>query len=380
MRIGIITIIDNLNYGNRLQNVALDMILKELGHTSTTGIICFCKEDWIIKTESGFKRAVKRFFPFFLYKKHIQHSLDKINKDDLTIKKREKFLDFNKEYLDMFPPVIARNNKQIGKILGESNYDFFISGSDQVWNPHFEGHTYEFLWFTDKQKRLSFAASIGVEVIPHYLTSYYKKSLQDYKWISVREESARKLLSAFSNHQIDVTLDPTMLVEREKWIDISRKPSCELPEKYMCAYFLGKTPDSVDEFSRRKGLPIVVLNNKNYPDLFMLDPAEFLYVINHSEFVLTDSFHAFVFSLKFNKEFYVFKRQQAGVGDMFSRIEGLINLFRLQNRVQKNDTVIEDELIDAKTWKEIGEYFASEKKQSINKLKEILNDCSFSNG
>lgn len=366
--VGIVTIDDFLNYGNRLQNYALTRLMEEEGFRVINGIQVYTKECYIIDTRNPLKKFIKWIIPFHFIKKRIVH---KRGKSDLLNKKREqRFKYYVNLYSIHIDPIIARNYKIAMKDLSQYEIDYFVTGSDQVWNPYYEGRAYEFLTFAPKQKRLSFAASIGVDDVPPEQKKKYKKYLNKMKYISVREQRATEIIKELTGRDADLTLDPTLLLESEKWQIAVKKPDFALGKKYICTYFLGEVPKAVKAFSKEKGLPIYALNSQDSPDLYTLDPAEFLYMIQNASYVLTDSFHAVAFSIKFNKEFYVFDRKQDGVSSMFSRIETITKRFGLENRIQSRDRIIEQEPIS--NWNEIENELVAEKKRSMGKLLEAM--------
>ena len=255
-------------------------------------------------------------------------------------------------------------------MLEKYGIDSFIIGSDQVWNPYYEAKEYEFLTFVPKEKRLSFAASIGADSIPEDAKWYFKKNLSDMKYISVREERAAEIVKELTGRDADITLDPTLLLDKADWEIIAKKPTINIEDKYICTYFLGEVPEAVKAFTKEKALPIYALNSQDSPELFTLDPAEFLYMIQNASYVLTDSFHAVAFSIKFHKEFYVFDRKEEGVSSMFSRIETITKRFCLENRIQNRDRIVEQEPIS--NWNEIEKELVAEKNKSMGKLLEAM--------
>lgn len=377
MKIGIITIIDNQNYGNRLQNYALDMLLKEMGHEPITGIICYCKQDWELRSKNRFVKLIKSIIPFWMYRINIiicRFKVKECLKTKVKKRREERFKEFNNSHLRMFPVIIVKNNEQLSSTIFEQDYNFFISGSDQVWNPNFAGHSYNFLSFTSSKKKLSFAASFGTNEIPDFLIDYYKNSLLDYKWISVREKSAKELIESFVDNKVDVVLDPTLLISKRDWDTLSRQPNINLPSEYICVYVLGEMPKAVSLFAQTKNLPVIELNSRNFPELYAIGPEEFLYVIKSASYVLTDSFHAFVFSLIFNKQFYVFNRKQEGFDNMFSRIEEIVDEFGLNDHIQNNDIIKEGSIISEKKWESINNTLNMSKKNTISLLEKQLHN------
>ena len=366
--VGIVTIDDPINYGNRLQNFALTRLLEAEGFRVINGIQVYTKECYVHAPGSFVKKCVKRMIPFCIVKKRI---VRKRGKTDILGRARElRFKEYENLYSDRIVPIIESNYKKAMQILSQYGIDYFVTGSDQVWNPYYEGRPYEFLTFAPKKKRLSFAASIGVDRIPPEQERQYKKNLSEMKYLSVREQRAVEIIKELTGRDADLTLDPTLLLEAEQWQQAVKKPNIALEAEYICTYFLGETPEAVKVFAQEKGLPVYALNSEEHPELFVLDPGEFLYMIQHAAYVLTDSFHAVAFSIKFHKEFYVFNRKQAGVASMFSRIETITKRFGLENRIQNRDRIVEQELIAH--WKKIDEELLCEKVKSMKRLIDAM--------
>ena len=93
-------------------------------------------------------------------------------------------------------------------------------------------------------------------------------------------------------------------------------------------------------------------------------------MIQHAAYVLTDSFHAVAFSIKFHKDFYVFDRKQEGVASMFSRIETITKRFGLENRVQSRERIVEQDPIAQ--WAVIDKELLCEKEKSMKRLKDAM--------
>ena len=365
--VAIVTIDDYINYGNRLQNYALTKLLQNEGFQVFNGVKVYTKEDWINRTNDEIKKIVKWFVPFWILKGKLYSPQDK---SGVKKEREKKFLDFVHSYTTILDPIICSSHSQAVRSLKKYEINYYIVGSDQVWNPYYEAKEYEFLTFAPKEKRLTFAASIGADCIPEEAKWYFKKNLLDMKYISVREERAAEIVRELTGRTADVTLDPTLLLDKKDWECIAKKPELYIEDKYICTYFLGEVPEAVKAFAKEKGLLIYALNSLDSPELYTLDPAEFLYMIQNASYVLTDSFHAVAFSIKFNKEFYVFDRRQDGVSSMFSRIETITKRFGLKNRIQNRDSIIEQEPIS--NWNEIEKELVAEKNKSIGKLLKAM--------
>lgn len=366
--IGIVTIDDYINYGNRLQNYALTKLLEAEGFRVINGIRVNTKQDYVICSPGIIKMLAKILVPYRLIKDRITPKPGK--RSGLLEQREAGFVEFTNQYTSVLPPVVAPNHRKAMQIFNQYGIDCFVAGSDQVWNPVFAGLAYEFLTFAPQNKRLSFAASIGVENVPAEKEKQYKKYFKEMKYISVREQRAVEIIKGLTGRDADLTLDPTLLLEAEQWKEAVKKPDIALENRYICTYFLGEVPEAVERFAHEKRLTIYALNSQDSPELFTLDPSEFLYIIQNASYILTDSFHAVAFSIKFNKEFYVFDRKQDGVINMFSRIETITKRFGLENRIQNRDRIVEQAQIN--NWNEIEDELAAEKKRSIGKLLEAM--------
>ena len=310
--------------------------------------------------------------PFVLYKKHVERSLDKYEscRNKLMDERIRKFKQFTRSYTECIPVLVVKDDSDLARKLNEKSYDFFITGSDQVWNPIYRENSFYFLTFAPPGKRLSFAASISSDKISEADKLLYSRYFREMKYISVREESAAQLIKQISGRYADVTLDPTLLLSAEQWNQVIRKPSVELDEDYICTYFLGEVPKCVQEFADLKNLKVLQLNSMENPELFSIDPAEFMYILKNSKYVLTDSFHAVVFSVIFHKEFYVFRRQQKGLANMFSRIESITKKLNLENHIQDRRFIVEQNAIE--NWKKIDSFLQQERSISISMLKQVM--------
>lgn len=366
--IGIVTIDDYINYGNRLQNYALTMLLEAQGFRVVNGIRVNTKQDYVICSPGIIKTLVKILVPYRLIKDRI--TLKPFKHSGLLEQREARFKEFTDGYTRTMLPVIAPSHKRAMKHFDQMGIEYFITGSDQVWNPMFGVNAYMFLTFAPRDKRLSFAASIGVDTIPPIHERRFRGYFNNMNYLSVREQRAVEIIKELTGRDADLTLDPTLLLEPEKWQQAVKKPDIALEQKYICTYFLGETPEAVQAFAQEKGLPIYVLNSEEYPELFTLDPGEFLYMIQQAAYVLTDSFHAVAFSIKFHKEFYVFDRKEEGVANMFSRIETITSRFHLENRIQRRDAIAEQPTVEH--WETIDRELMMEKKLSMGRLMEAM--------
>lgn len=338
MRCEIITI-NSINYGNRLQNYALQEILKKLGLKVTTNRI----EDNVTK------RLLKELLKCLR----------------------------NKYYCDYYARFDVKNIKyrytSRDKIESES-IDYFIAGSDQIWNPNFDFNSErEFLTFAPSRKKIAYAASTGISELSNEEKSKFRNYLKDFRAISVRENDASEMLSDLLEKKPEVVLDPTLLLTIEDWKKIIAQSQVKIEKPFIVKYFLGirseKIERKINDFATKKGYEIIDVSNRNCP--YPIGPAEFVYLLSNSTINYVDSFHGTVFSILFNKSFYTFSRpNEHGYGNMNSRFETVFSRFPLKERyIFDVDKINFSEQLEYDETNKILEY---ERKKSIAFLKKAI--------
>lgn len=325
-KVCIVTIYDNNNFGNRLQNYAVQSILRNNEVDAIS-----LKYDRVYETKLKY-----RFRNFLKILKSVILKNYKIKKIRL-FKKFNKNITFTKN---------TYNCNNISKISKE-NIDKFIVGSDQVWNPNFGRLTdIELLNFTDKPK-IAFSASFGVSNLSNECVKNIVEPLSRFKAISVREDAGKKIIDEMKiDKSVEVLVDPTMLLSADEWDKVSNMPkNMKKGEKYILNYFLGELPVEWDKeikrIARENDCKIInILSEKNL--YFVSGPAEFLYLEKNAFLVCTDSFHSSVFSIIYDTPFVVFNREDEYVS-MNSRLDTLLSKFGLENR--KFNGSISDDLL-----------------------------------
>lgn len=306
-KVAIITIYDMNNYGNRLQNYAVQEILKKRGfHVETLENINIV--DNVNKLESGLSPNEER---------------------------KQCFLDFN-ENINVAEEVIFHND--FPKDLND-RYDYFVIGSDQIWNYDFLDRfsSFVFLPFASKEKRVALSASFGVHHVPEEHRDKYE-GLQEMNYISVREDAGKKLVKELTGREDAVVLiDPTMALERQAWDKVMKKPKNFTSKKYILKYFLGpissKKEKEIQRVAKENGCDIIDIMDKE--SCYNSGPAEFVYLCKNAFLIVTDSFHSCVFSVIFNRPFIAFERENFSV-NMNSRLETLFAKFELGERIFKD--------------------------------------------
>ena len=367
MKIGIITINDNNNYGNRLQNYALQKYLFSKLKIEKVDTIWYDPQYTYISSINIF--SWKTWIKYFINWKNQRTYLKKeYLKDNIRMYNISKFT----------KKISTRLDFKIKDNLSRE-YDYFITGSDQVWNPNFWFReklysTARFLKFAPKEKRVAYAASIAIPSIPKDKEQFFRDSLNEMKAISMREKSGAELVKNLTGKDVPVVVDPTILLSKEEWQKIELVPEWYNGEKYILTYFLGNPSPVIEKIAKKNNWKIYNLMDKDNFDLYTSRVEEFVYLINHAQLVATDSFHACVFSILMNTPFLVVNRQEKGMADMTSRIDTLMELFGYQDRyIVNGECNLSDEEILHMDFSKVKDIQEREKKRSKDFLEKALN-------
>lgn len=226
-----------------------------------------------------------------------------------------------------------------------NEFDCFISGSDQIWKPGVIRPAFVCDFLPCNITRFSYASSIAVKHLSVEYGHFMKKALSQYMWISVREVEAQDYLQKLLNRKVDVVVDPTLLLPFEAWDAVTSDKVIE--EKYIFVYLLGQDVEQrrdIQAYAHNLNLKIVFLPHVEgkiracdvgYGDihLYDVDLPCFFSLIKNAEIIFTDSFHAAVFSIIFNKRFWIYDRivLQLNSG-MDSRLDTLLRISGLLER------------------------------------------------
>lgn len=306
-RTGIITFHNANNYGAVLQAFALQTRLEKLGS----------KVD-IINYDSSFMNL-------------------KYYQTQLFSNFNNKYLNLTKEYLD-------------ADSINVDEFDLLISGSDQVWNPTISemDNTY-FFHGKNKDRKIiaSYAASIGIvgEELEQY-RDFFSESLTNFDYISLREPQQKEFIEAITHKPVNVNIDPTLLLDMndyEQYFNIEKKN-----DDYIFFYsnFLDKRIiDFVNLLSLSTGMKVISVSRfdsamftKGAKSYYQINPIDWINYIASANIVITDSFHGLMFSLIFEKPFYVYTKRR----DNVSRITEVLDRYNLSDRKLCNIGTIDE--------------------------------------
>ncbi len=320
-KIAIVTLYGDNNFGNKLQNYAVQCYFEKRGLTVKT-LTYWERKHTVYDLHSMLYRIKESIF----------------HQDPLLKKRVAMIKSFSDDYLKLGEEV--RYRKLDGNLA--DRYDFFVAGSDQVWHC-WSGEkkelAYFLLTFARPEQRITIAPSFGFKKFNPKFLDVYKYGLEGFRFINCREQEAAELIKLLTGKEAEVILDPTMLVNIDVWEKIRRKPNNFCEKRYVLTYTLGEMSaelrDAVKKYCDDNNFELINLMDKKEKYYTATRPDEFLYWISNAELVLTDSFHATVFSILFNTCFITFSRHKEG--GMENRIDTLLKKFSLFDRKYNPD-------------------------------------------
>ena len=323
MKVGIVTIYDTDNMGNRLQNYALQQVLLQYADQVVT---------LRNKPASGSKlsdwKRMSRLAEIPMLAR-LQKNL-----------RKAKILQFNHRYIRLTRKCYWYN-RGTSSLLPEDSCDLYCAGSDQIWNPDLErSDLFSFMGFAPAEQTFSYAASFGISQIPEGHAEAVRAGLDHVAHISVREASGRDIVRDLTGRtDAQVLIDPTMLLTAQAWEPILQRPDAALPGEYVLMYFLGGVSEerraAIQAAADALGCPVLDIMDPGSP-YYHIGPAEFLYLIRNARMMCTDSFHGSVFSFLWQRSLAIFPRDG---GSMGSRIKTFADTFCLEDHTVQNEQV-----------------------------------------
>lgn len=347
MRIGILTYHNTQNYGALLQCYALQEYLKKNGYTPQIIDIVDKKRGPIYRTLDKIKNETILFLKSPLnYLKEIKlPTQDSIIACFMKIKYQKKhnsaFSKFVSEKLSLTPKYHFKNLKH-----NFNEFDAIIVGSDQIWNTSsLKKHKspYFFSKFDSyKGLRISYAACRGINARPSKDIDLFKKALDSFHFISVRDLQTKQFVSNVANKESIIVCDPTMLHDYSEFDDNNF-----FLNEYIATYILGKEIngghrkiiEKLRETYPNAKIISIVLTTKHpkyysWSDKIFYDctPQQWISLFKNAKFIYTDSFHGVIFASKFKKPFlcyYTEKKRASRLIDLAQRY--FLNEFIVSN-------------------------------------------------
>lgn len=338
MKIGIITLPFNSNYGGLLQTFALQTVLKQMRH-----------EVWSVNRRN-------RIMPFKfkvltsssrLIKSILKGKMGVIRswataEEELIIDQHtNRFLSENIRTTDFL-----KSEKDFEELV-RYKFEAYVVGSDQVWRPKYSprlaNHFLGFIDGTTNPKRISYAASFGVDnwEFTTEQTAECRKLVAKFNAVSVREDSAVELCNENFGIEATQVLDPTLLLNKEQYIRLVEKDKIPECNGTLLTYVLDKSPDK-QEFIKKiiseTGLNEVSImpkslfrdaGRKKINDCIYPPVTAWLRGFMDAKYVVTDSFHGMAFAIIFNKPFLALGNTKRGM----TRFTSLVKLLGLEDRI-----------------------------------------------
>ncbi len=317
-----------INFGAVLQSYALQQYLNSLGYENK--LILVDKKN-IVRKQKNIPRLIYKKFQN-IYKKIYRKDIEKCEKN---------FNDFFENYHKT-----TRMYKDYDELKQNPPTDgMYLSGSDQVFNPLNDMPHFFLKFGAPEIKRISYAASVGINDIPQSHKDSFRESLAGFDAISIREEYSKELVKKYYNGDVNVHVDPSYLIQKSEWKKIANNNSTKkLKKPYILVYAIYR-PKWLSKYLKKikheLKCDIVLVSYGSfvplYHDYYVKDagPREFLDLVDNAKMIISSSYHGNVFATIFKKPFYAVVNP-----DSPARIMSMLELFNLKDRVLTPDTKI----------------------------------------
>lgn len=382
MKIGILTQPLHANYGGLLQNYALQQTLIRAGHEVETvdwegagkGLRCLLYD---IKVKT---------FHFLFPSKYPQMRYRPNEKEKAIIQRNTNHFIYT--YIKHTETVHSYDG--FVKQAEEGGYRAFVVGSDQCWRPCYNTFLKSmFLDFVqDKQvKRIAYAASFGTdkwEFTPQQ-TRGCKALAQQFNVVTVREDSGVKLCKEHLEVDAVHVLDPTMLLTKEDYIQLIEQEKEPKSNGTLFNYILDpdkKKAAFIQRIAEANGLKSFQVLPKcqaetrtkkdvktRIEDCVFPGVTAWLRAFMDAEMTVVDSFHGMVFSILFNKPFWVIGNAERGM----SRFTSLLKTFHLEDRLLDADKLDNIDISRPIDWAVVNGILEEKKRESKGLLLAQLN-------
>ena len=381
-KVGIVTLYHaNYNFGGLLQAYALPKVLKEHFGIEAEQI------DYVptvqsVKEEQDNKKGIAKCFYRIIYNFGI-FFFDKVNKKKLN-RRKQAFDSFINEIPHGETPC---DYYTINESL--NRYGVFVCGGDQIWNDFKEDQNievYSLQFVPSEYKKIAYAPSMAVLEASSSFKKVMRNGLNGLDAVSVREKKSLSVLQQLTDKNIEVVVDPVLLMTADEWTRSAR--GTKNKGKYVLCYLLGDSTqqrEAVKKAAKRLRLPVltfphILVNVVRKCDLFfgnihdyISGPREFIGLIKNAEMVITDSFHACVFSMIFKTPFAVFERGGIGeTGNMNSRIYDFLEEYHLENQLVTAEELTEMKEIPKIDFTYAHEHWKKRREESLKYLENAL--------
>ena len=357
MRIALLNLQVDHNFGGNLQRYALIAMLQKMGHNVVHLNTRFpsSKKTWFKYLKGGAKRLLlypyyaitrsSKFLPPRLFKYYINHE------------------PATEAFYDKYIPHTSRifSNEELAKY---TDFDAFMVGSDQVWRKSIASNyglfTYMFDYLSNDKCRIAYGASLGTSKneLSETDVERFRELYSKFKSVSLREISGLDLLDSYecSSPKAECVLDPTLLLTPEDYNRIINSAKTNPLKEQIFCYILDEDEQKkkrIQEIAKEKGyIYNIWTRDKNYTI------EQWLRSIRDAKFVITDSYHGLIFSLIFNKDFYLLRNDYRGN----ARFESIASTLGVNLDAEQQDYI------------KINKNIANQRELSLRFLENSLND------
>lgn len=331
-KVGILTFHASHNCGSMMQAYAMQTIINDLGYENE--IINYRNKGQkdmyaVIHKKINYKNIIRNTFNILHYKKIKKQWNDYEKFLHNTFKLSEREYNYTSEINDI-----------------KNYYDVCVCGADQIWNITIKDSddAYFLPFEKDSMKKVSYAPSFGAKRIQDYTNDEqrYGNYLKDYDYLSIRENNGQKWISELINKKVPVVLDPTLLIDKDKYDRIREKSG--IKGDYIFYYspsYSFKLDQFVKKIAKKYKLPVVVWNANEYylksefingfklPKTF--NPGVYYDLISNAKLVITTSYHGTIFSTICKQKFWILKN--GGMYGNDDRVRTLIEQLGMENRL-----------------------------------------------
>lgn len=342
-KIGLITIYHVPNYGSVLQAYATQCVIEKMGYECVILNYKYPNE-WHINQDVRRKRSLKGRIALCL------GLTSSHRKNKKLLKFRKTHFHFSKEYA----------NLDALRAEDWSCYDIFVAGSDQIWNSRFTLADSAFMlsFIPDYKCRISVASSFSSNYIPQEFIEKYKRYLNKFRNLSVREENGKRIIKNDLNIEknVKILVDPTLLLSKEDWLNIF--PQMQKQQKgdgyillYLLTYAFESRPyvfEVVRHFQKKYGYKVIAIEgyarSENALGIEMEDKMDagieqYMKLFSQAGIVITTSFHGTAFAVNFGIPLISITPKEK-MGD--DRQSSLLNLLGLEQCIVPVDSDIKD--------------------------------------
>lgn len=346
-KLGILTLVF-FNYGTRLQSYALCKAIEKIKPSSLPFEVINIEGIWsekvvnkkklLINCVSYYKtKSIKKIF--YLIKWRIEDWL--IKKKDHSEEEAKRI----KKFSSLIRKIPYSREKYTCTDIRNgvlNKYSAILVGSDQVWNgikvPCQDIYMLDYF----NGKGLSYAASFGLKTIPQKQFNNYQHRINRFDKLLVREEDGVELCKTLGRNDAECVLDPTLLLSKEEYQTLISHDEL-IHENFILVYSLNysyQIYNQADKFAKKNNCRMVILKRSFCPpkasvypnaiQLYEVSPEEFLWLIHNAKCIITNSYHAMLFSIIFNKNFYLYLDK---CDEENSRMLSLSKICHLSNRI-----------------------------------------------